>query len=300
VPGQGTEREQTAFTHQAKERVMRHSRWVHIVAIVVCVAGTALAVESMTKGAKAGVWSQDLAAAKKLAARKKLPILLNFSGSDWCGWCKLMEKNVFSKKAWGDFAKKGLVMVLIDFPRDGSLVPAKYQKRNKELQTEYEVRGFPTYVVLDDDGETVLGTLSAGQEKTPEIFQAELEVLCRYRQAQMEKYLKKIPLRRAAKYRAIVKDMKAAQKQMQIHKKGLKEAEAKVEELTKAALEFRISELGGKEQAAYWKTKAELATAEKELETFIGSNPDVTEANQRKAMSLARKVRALQAKLESY
>ena len=45
------------------------------------------------EGASVGVWTMDFDAAVKLAGEKKLPLILNFTGSDWCGWCKLMDKN---------------------------------------------------------------------------------------------------------------------------------------------------------------------------------------------------------------
>ena len=109
-----------------------------------------------------------------MAAEKKLPILLNFSGSDWCGWCKLMEKNVFSEPKWKDYAKDNLMMVVLDFPKNTKLVPEKFVKRNDELKAKYEVEGFPTFIVLDDDASTVLGQLGAGQDTTPESFAAEV------------------------------------------------------------------------------------------------------------------------------
>ena len=49
------------------------------------------------EGAKLGHWTMDFDAATKLAAEKKVPLMLNFTGSDWCGWCKLMDKNVFAE-----------------------------------------------------------------------------------------------------------------------------------------------------------------------------------------------------------
>ena len=76
------------------------------VAIMLLSGGLALAEKVQTEGAEAGVWTMDMDAAKKLAKKKKLPLVLNFTGSDWCGWCKLMEKNVFTKESWRKYAKK--------------------------------------------------------------------------------------------------------------------------------------------------------------------------------------------------
>jgi thioredoxin-related protein len=103
-------------------------------------------------GVRPGTWTMDLAAAKAYAAEQKLPILLNFSGSDWCFWCQLMEENIFSQPEWKSYAASNVVMVLIDSPDDERLVPEKYAARNQELKEDYAVEGFPTLIVLDDDG----------------------------------------------------------------------------------------------------------------------------------------------------
>ena len=116
----------------------------------------------------------DVEAAKKWAAEKQLPILLNFTGSDWCGWCKLMEKNVFTKPDWKSYAGEHIVMVLIDFPRDQTAVPEKYKARNKSLKDQYGISGYPTFVLLAPDGTTEVARLKAGRNKTPESFIKEI------------------------------------------------------------------------------------------------------------------------------
>ena len=78
-----------------------------------------------TEGAKVGHWTMDFDAAKKMAAEKNLPLMLNFTGSDWCGWCKLMDKNVFAEKEWQDYAGENALLVTLDFPKDKSIVPEK-------------------------------------------------------------------------------------------------------------------------------------------------------------------------------
>lgn len=130
-----------------------------------------------TEGAEVGVWTQDYDAAKKLAAEKKLPLFLNFTGSDWCGWCKLMDKEIFSETKWKNWAKKNIVLVWIDSPRDKSLVPEKYVARNRQLMDSFGVRGFPTYIVLDSDGVTKKGQLGASRDANPKDFIKELEAV---------------------------------------------------------------------------------------------------------------------------
>ena len=103
----------------------------------------------------------------RAGAHQELPLLLNFTGSDWCGWCKIMDKNVFAGEEWKKYAADNVVLVTLDFPNDKSIVPEKYVERNKNLQAKFGVGGYPTYVILDSDGETKLGQLGAGKEKTP-------------------------------------------------------------------------------------------------------------------------------------
>lgn len=94
----------------------------------------------------------DFEAAKKKAAAENKILLLDFSGSDWCSWCIKLDEEVFQKSAWKEYAKAHLVQVLIDFPRDKSEQSEALQKQNNELGKQYEVLGFPTVLLLDDEG----------------------------------------------------------------------------------------------------------------------------------------------------
>jgi len=130
----------------------------------------------INEGVEAGKFTQDYDAAMAQAKEKDLPVMLVFTGSDWCGWCKVMDKNVFSQPAWSDYAKDNLVQVWVDFPKDKSLVPEKFHARNKTLSQKYGVRGYPTYVILGSTGNK-LGQLSAGKTKTPASFKVEMQKL---------------------------------------------------------------------------------------------------------------------------
>lgn len=143
---------------------------IPIVMMLLLATGVAQAAEYMTSGVEAGKWTQDLDAATKYAAEKDLPMMVMFTGSDWCFWCKLMDKDVFSAETFFKFAADKLVLVAINYPKDKSLVPEEYKLRNKQLGEQFKVRGVPTYVILASDGKTELGRLSAGKGKTPESF----------------------------------------------------------------------------------------------------------------------------------
>ena len=162
-------------------------------------------------GATVGHWTMDFDAAKELAAEKELPILINFTGSDWCGWCKLMDKKVFADEAWKEFSGEYALLVTIDFPKDKSIVPEKYVERNKALKAEFGVRGYPTYIILDSDGETRLGQLGASRDKTPESFIKEFEGVTRFSMANIQAFIDTNP-DKAEAYKAAIEKFKASTK----------------------------------------------------------------------------------------
>jgi thioredoxin-related protein len=171
---------------------------------------TARAERPATEGAKVGEWTMDFDAAKKLAKAKNLPILMNFTGSDWCGWCKLMDKNVFSTEAWRTYATQNVVTVYIDFPKDKTLVPEKLVERNKELSKKFKVRGYPTYILLASDGEKQIGQLGASKTATAESFIKDLQ-----KQVDIQKKIAKLPPKDKAEYDKVMADVEVAEKEMQ-------------------------------------------------------------------------------------
>ncbi len=176
---------------------------------------TLSASDVATTGATPGQWTMDLDAAKEVAKEKDLPLLLNFTGSDWCGWCKLMDKNVFADKEWAGFAHDKLLLVTIDFPQDKSIVPEPFVARNKKLEAEHGVEGYPTYVLLDSDGKTELARLGAGEEKTAKSFAEEIEGALAFRPAVVEAKVKALGLMQGEKYRKALEAVKKAEKDLE-------------------------------------------------------------------------------------
>lgn len=146
-------------------------------AIILGFSSSSYAVNTLKKGVEPGKWTQDLASAKKYAQEKNLPIMVMFTGSDWCFWCKLMDKDVFAGDAFSKWAKDKLVLVTIDYPKDKTKVPAEYVDRNQQLGREFHVQGVPSYVFLKPDGKTEIGRLGAGRDKTTQSFIAEVNKL---------------------------------------------------------------------------------------------------------------------------
>ena len=152
-----------------KERAFMKT-FARVVSVLVLVATSACAAAP----AKSGKWLDDFTAAKAAAKKEGKPILANFTGSDWCPWCIKLEKEIFSQKAFRDYAGTNLVLFIADFPRQKRL-PAKVQKQNERLQTEYKIEGFPTVLLLDADGK-VLGQ-TGYQQGGAEPFVANLKTL---------------------------------------------------------------------------------------------------------------------------
>lgn len=97
------------------------------------------------------IWSTDYTASITQAAASKKPVLLEFTGSDWCPPCMKQNKDVFEQSAFQEFAKDKLVLVKLDFPRSKPQAP-EIKQRNQKLAAQYEVQGFPTVILLGADG----------------------------------------------------------------------------------------------------------------------------------------------------
>ena len=102
-------------------------------------------------------WQNDFEQAKKVATEKKENILAVFAGSDWCSWCIKLDKEVWSKNEFQDFAKNKLVLFLADFPSSKKL-PAATVRQNEALAEKYNVEGFPTVLILSGDGKVIART----------------------------------------------------------------------------------------------------------------------------------------------
>ena len=122
--------------------------------------------------AAASEWLTDLPKAQAKAKEEKKMVLLDFTGSDWCGWCIKLHNEVFSKPEFAEYARKNLVLVEVDFPRKKQLSTAQ-KKANAALQKKYSIEGYPTIIVLNGEGKEIgkLGYMPGG----PKAFIGELE-----------------------------------------------------------------------------------------------------------------------------
>src|SRR4051812_30460620 len=99
-------------------------------------------------------WLTDAHAAQAKAKEENKLVLLDFTGSDWCSWCKKLKRQVFDKPEFAEFAQSRLVLVEVDFPRNKTLSEAQKQA-NAQLDKTYRIDSFPTIILLDPDGKQV-------------------------------------------------------------------------------------------------------------------------------------------------
>lgn len=102
-------------------------------------------------------WMGDFSQAQKDAKDQQKLILLNFSGSDWCGPCIKLKHDVFESEAFGQYAQNKLVLVRADFPRlKKNQLPADQQARNDQMAERYNPNGkFPLTVLINSQGKVL-------------------------------------------------------------------------------------------------------------------------------------------------
>jgi len=101
-------------------------------------------------------WSTDYTKALATARSQNKRVLLDFTGSDWCGPCIQLKKEVFSRPEFATYADKNLVLVEIDYPQRKKQ-SAELVKQNEKLARQYGIdqKGYPTVVLLDPNGKIV-------------------------------------------------------------------------------------------------------------------------------------------------
>lgn len=97
-------------------------------------------------------WEKNFEKAVKKAKKEHKPILVYFTGSDWCGPCKRLDKNLFHTEKFKEFSEENLVLYTADFPRNTDLVSNENKKTNKQLSSRYNQESFPTMIMIDENG----------------------------------------------------------------------------------------------------------------------------------------------------
>lgn len=128
-----------------------------IVVLICCIARSAIGDE---------VWQTNFEAAKAKAKAEHKLLLVDFSGSDWCPWCKKMKSDVFDKERFKVESRKNYILVNLDYP-NGDILPAEVKRQNNELRKQYKVNVYPTICLMNPKGEIVArtGYLSGGPDE---------------------------------------------------------------------------------------------------------------------------------------
>ncbi|HOX40107.1 MAG TPA: thioredoxin family protein [Candidatus Brocadiia bacterium] len=121
--------------------------------VAFCCAFSADAAEGKTKGGSS-VWLTSYDKAVEAAKESGKPILADFTGSDWCGWCIKLKAEVFDTKEFKQWAGENVILLELDFPKKKAQ-SADTKKQNQELAAKYGIRGYPTILFLDADGKAL-------------------------------------------------------------------------------------------------------------------------------------------------
>ena len=105
---------------------------------------TSLASFAQKGGKEDVVWHTDLNKAIDMANKENKPLMLFFTGSDWCGWCKKLQKEVFMQSEFKKWAQENVILVEVDFPSASVQQAEELKAQNRMLQQQFSVRGYPT------------------------------------------------------------------------------------------------------------------------------------------------------------
>ncbi|CAL2092725.1 thioredoxin family protein [Tenacibaculum sp. 190524A05c] len=97
-------------------------------------------------------WQPTLQDAIEKSKDENKLILVYFTGSDWCGPCINLDKNLFHTEKFRKFSEEHLVLYMADFPRNKDLVSKENRKINKQLSEKYGQSSFPTILLIDNTG----------------------------------------------------------------------------------------------------------------------------------------------------
>lgn len=97
-------------------------------------------------------WMTDYEAAKEKAAKENKALLIDFTGSDWCGWCIRLREEVFDHESFKKGVAEHFILVELDYPRDKSKMSEETIAQNEKLKETYAIRGYPTIYLTDAEG----------------------------------------------------------------------------------------------------------------------------------------------------
>src|SRR5258707_9770464 len=118
------------------------------------ILGLWLCCFALALGAAEAKWYFDVPQAQAVAKKERKLVFIDFTGSDWCGWCMKLKQEVFSTSEFKNYAHTNLVLVEIDLPHAKPL-SIEQLTANMRAQEQYHVEGFPTIIVLSQEGQEI-------------------------------------------------------------------------------------------------------------------------------------------------
>ncbi|MGY8908739.1 MAG: thioredoxin family protein [Flavobacteriales bacterium] len=100
-------------------------------------------------------WVATYKDALRKSKKEDKPVLMYFTGSDWCGPCKILDKDLFHTEKFKALADKDLVLLEVDIPRRTDIISADKMNENLYLQRKYKVRAFPTLMMVNHRGKKI-------------------------------------------------------------------------------------------------------------------------------------------------
>lgn len=131
--------------------------------------GAAVALAVTTQAAPPAGWSDDYAKAAEKAKAENKNLLLDFTGSDWCGYCMALDKEVFSTAKFKTWAKDNVVLVQVDFPQ-GKHLSKKIKDQNDGLKKQFGASGYPTVIVASPDGKELARKVGYSPKSGPDAY----------------------------------------------------------------------------------------------------------------------------------
>ena len=167
----------------------------------------------LEKGASLGAWTSDLDAARALAKTRGLPLLLDFTGSDWCPACMHVHDIVLTEPEWVAYASNRFVMVVIDFPRNTPQPPGR-RARNEALGQAYGVEALPTFMLFAPDGTNRISQFQLQQGVTPYSFMRDVNEALLDWPAHVDRLVASLPPAQAEAYRKALAEFQAIKKEV--------------------------------------------------------------------------------------
>ena len=153
-------------------RSVRFPVFLTAMVALLCVA-LAFGVIARRSTAADALWQTDFKAAQAKAKQEKKYLLVDFTGSDWCGYCIKLHNDVFDKAPFQAEAPKQFVLVELDFPHQKEQSD-ELKKQNKDLSEKYKVDGFPTVLMMDAEGEVIARRTGYGGDSNPDEYLKQL------------------------------------------------------------------------------------------------------------------------------